>query len=112
MKNVILSATLALSFGCAGLAAAHEGHAHKVMGKVTAVDDKRIEVEGKDGKKVSGLLGPKTMFMNGKAMAVLADVKVGQRVVVTMVEQNEKMNVTEVLLGVKEDAPKAPEPKH
>lgn len=112
MKKHTIAAVLVAAFGIAGLATAHEGHGHKVMGKVVAVDDKRIEVEGKDGKKVTGLLGPKTMFMNGKVMAVLADVRVGQRVVVTMVEENEKMNVTEVLLGVKEDAPKAHEHKH
>ena len=110
MKKHTIAAVLLAAFGIAGLATAHEGHAHKVMGKVIAIDDKKIEVEGKDGKHVSGLLGPKTMFMNGKAMAKLADVKVGPRVVVTMVEEKEKMNVTEVLLGVTEDPAQKPVP--
>ena len=113
MKKDILAAALVAAFGIAGLATAHENHGHKVMGKVVAVDDKRIELEGKDGKKVTGLLGPKTMFMNGKVMAKLADVKVGQRVVVTIVQEKEKMNVTEILLGVTEKpTPKPVQPKH
>ncbi|MEO5761165.1 MAG: hypothetical protein ABIR28_02525 [Vicinamibacteria bacterium] len=112
MKKHTLAAVLLAVFGFAGLATAHEGHAHKVMGKVTAVDDMRIEVEGRDGKKVSGLLGPKTMFMRGRIVAVLADVKVGQRVVVTMVEEHETMNVTKVMLGAKAVAHKTPVAKH
>lgn len=112
MKKHTLAAVLLAVLGLAGLAMAHEGHAHKVMGKVIAIDDKKIEVEDKDGKHVSGLLGPKTMFMRGRIVAVLADVKVGQRVVVTMVEQQETMNVTKVMLGAKAVAHKTPVAKH
>jgi hypothetical protein len=101
MRTMILAAVVAMSWAVAGVAIAHEGHEHKVMGKVVAVDDKHIEVEAKDGTKVSGVLGPETRYMNGKAVASLTDVKVGDRVVLTVVQEKEQQNVKAVLLGAK-----------
>ena len=101
MHKKILAAALATSWGLAGLAVAHEGHEHKVMGKVVTIDDKHIEVEAQDGKKVSGVLGSKTTYMREKAMVSRADVKVGERVVVTFVQEKDANNVKEVLLGAK-----------
>jgi hypothetical protein len=83
-----------------GQALAHEGHEHKVMGKVVAIDEKRIEVEATDGKKVTGALSTDTKYLRDKTPAARADVKVGERVVIVVVEDKDKVqNVKQVLLG-------------
>jgi len=99
MRRAFLVAFLAAAVGGAGLAAAHEGHEHKIMGKVLAVDEKQIEVETTDGKKVTGLLSEGTKYLRGKAPATRTDVKVGERVVIVVVEEQKKQNVKQVLLG-------------
>lgn len=98
-----------VTFGLAALVSggiplfAHEGHAHKHMGKVVAVDAQRIEVETKDGTKVAAPLTPETKYLRGKATAAFADVKVGDRVVISVVEEKvgdkAVKRVTQVLLG-------------
>jgi len=86
---------------------AHEGH--KVMGTVAAVDANQVEVKGKDGKTVSIALAPTTKYLRPAATpgakpqaASLADVKVGQRVVVAVSEEGEKMTAKELTLGAAE----------
>lgn len=83
----------------AGRVLAHEGHEHKIMGKVVAVDDKKIEVESTDGKKVAGVLSAETKFLREKTAAARVDVKVGERVVIVVVEEKGMQNVKQVLLG-------------
>ncbi len=99
MKNRILGAALAAVFALVGVAAAHEGHEHKVMGKVVAVSEDKIEVEATDGKKVEGVLLATTRYRRGKATAARTDVKVGERVVIVTVEEKGHKNVKQVLLG-------------
>jgi hypothetical protein len=78
-----------------GRALAHEGHEHKVMGKVVTIDEKKIEVESTDGA-----LSPDTKYLRDKAVAARTDVKVGERVVIVVVEGKDKVqNVKQVLLG-------------
>ena len=92
----------------AGRGLAHEGHEHKVMGKVVTIDEKKIEVESTDGKKVTGVLSPDTKYLRDKAATARTDVKVGERVVIVVVEDKGKVqNVKQVLLGAA-----AAEPKH
>lgn len=78
---------------------AHEGHAHKIMGTVTAIDATHVEIDTKDGKKESYALTKDTKYLRGKAAAVLADVKKGERVVLSVVEKDGKKSVEEVLLS-------------
>src|SRR5262245_46263454 len=93
---LLLSGLLAL----ASAAPAHEGHEHKVMGKVAAVGEKAIEVEATDGKRVTGTLNTDTRYLRDKTPVTRADVKVGERVVIVVVEDAQKVqNVKEVLLG-------------
>jgi hypothetical protein len=82
------------------LLSAHEGHEHNVMGKVLAVDDKRIEIETTEGKRVTGVLSAQTKYSRDKAPATRTDVKVGERVVIVVVEDASKVqNVKHVRLG-------------
>ena len=82
-----------------GVARAHEGHDHKVMGKVAAVSAQQIEVETSDGKKVTAALTAETKYSRDKAAAAHADVKVGERVVVVVVEEKGITKAKQVLLG-------------
>lgn len=93
-----------LMFGSAPRAFAHEGHAHKVMGVVSMVHENHVEVKDKDGKTTTHALDAKTKIRRGKAVAKLAEIKVGDRVVVSFVESKDKagkkvVTVTQVDLG-------------
>lgn len=93
----------------AGIARAHEGHDHKVMGKVAAVSAQQIEVETADGKKVAAALTAETKYSRDKAAATQADVKVGERVVIVVVEEKGVQRAKQVLLGAaREEKPKVP----
>ena len=116
MMRKMLSAVFAALWLSAGLATAHEGHEHKAMGTVAAVDAKHIEVADKDGKKTSIQLTPATKYLHGAMAAEVSHVTVGQRVVVVYVEnEKDKTNVAkQVLLGVteKDPAPAKPHGHH
>jgi hypothetical protein len=97
-KKAVLAA-LALVAGLAAPAPAHEGHAHKYMGKVVTVSESKIEIETTDGKKVEGALVATTKYLRDKTPVTPADVKVGERAVVVIVEEKGQKHVKEVLLG-------------
>ena len=99
MRRRLVAMTLMAVVALAGQMLAHEGHEHKVMGKVVTIDEKSITVEGLDAKKVTGMLGADTKYMRDKAAVSRADVKVGERVVVVIVEEHEMQMVKQVLLG-------------
>lgn len=91
---------------------AHEGHPHKTMGTVTVIHDNHLEVKDKDGKTSTHLLDGKTKIRRGKAVARLADIKPGERVVVTSLETKDKagkviVTVTQVDVGEVAAAPAA-----
>ena len=100
MRNAFAAMAVVALVAASGLVLAHEGHEHKIMGKVVTIDEKRIEVESTDGKKVSGVLSADTKYLRDKTPAARADVKVGERVVIVVVEDKDKaQNVKQVLLG-------------
>lgn len=99
MRTKIVGVALTAVVAAGGLALGHEGHEHKVMGKVIAIDDKKIEVEAVDGKKLTGVLSAHTKYTRGKAAVARTDVKVGERVVVVVAEGKNVQNVKQVLLG-------------
>lgn len=105
-KMKILSAAVVALWLSAGLATAHEGHDHKVMGTVAAVDAKHIEVTDRDGKRTTFLLTPQSTYQHGTMAADASNVAVGQRVVVVYVmNEKDKTNVAkQVLIGVPEKA--------
>ena len=99
MGRKLVAMTLMAVVALAGRVLAHEGHEHKVMGKVVAIDEKTITIEGLDAKKMTGMLGADTKYMRDKAAATRADVKAGERVVVVIVEEHDMQMVKQVLLG-------------
>ena len=66
----------------AGVAFAHEGHVHKIMGTVSKVDGNQVQIQGTDGKKVIVALNDKTQILKGTVKAALVDLKEGTRVVI------------------------------
>lgn len=108
MHTKITAALIVAFAAVAGIARAHEGHDHKVMGKVSAVGAQQIEVETADGKKVTAALTAETKYSRDKTAVVQADVKVGERVVVVVVEEKGVQRAKQVLLGTaREEKPKA-----
>ena len=107
MRKAVVAVSFAAAMAFAAALAAHEGHVHKVMGTVAVVDQTHLEIDAKDGGKVSVLLTPQTKYFKGKVTASVGDVKVGHRVVVTMVEEAGKKKATEVLMGTGGTAPAA-----
>lgn len=108
-RSMFVGLFLAVALVIPGRLLAHEGH--KVMGTVTAVDASHVEVKDKEGKIVSIALTTETKYRKPGAKAtapaqsaVAADVKVGQRVVVSVKEDGEKMTATDVMLGAAESA--------
>jgi hypothetical protein len=100
MRKAFVAMAVAALVAASGLLSAHEGHEHKIMGKVVTIDEKKIEVESTDGKKVSGVLSADTKYLRDAKPAARADVKVGERVVIVVVEDKDKVqNVKQVLLG-------------
>jgi hypothetical protein len=88
-KTWILGVVLAAALVIPGVARAHEGHAHKVMGTVSAVTATQIELKTPEGKVVTAKLNPKTTFARGKQKVDAAAVRVGERVVVTVASEKD-----------------------
>ena len=107
MKRLAIYA-LAIAFLAAWPAAsafAHPGHAHKVMGTVTVVNGSQVEVKDAAGKITKHVLDAKTKIRRGKTVLSAADIKVGDRIVVSSVEAKDAAGkavttVTEVQVGV------------
>ena len=78
---------------------AHEDHEHKVMGTVTAVNATQIKVEMTDEKKATILLTKETKYLRGKTPVDAAEIKVGERIVVTFAEKDGKKMAKEVRLA-------------
>lgn len=95
MKRALLT-LLAVALATAP-AWAHEGHAHKVMGTVSAVEANRLEVKAADGKTSSLALNEKTKIVRGKTALKLSDVRTGDRVVVVATETKGKDGKTSLV---------------
>jgi len=111
-REMVVGLSLAAALVIPGRLLAHEGHEHKIMGKVAAIDEKTIVVDSLEGKKVTCMLTSATRFMRDKTAVTRTDVKIGERVVIVVVEEKQAQNVKQVLLGMAAaEAPKA-EHKH
>jgi len=99
-----LIAAMAIAVGFTGLAAAHEGHAHKVMGTITMTAADHIMVKTSDTKTKADKVVPivvndKTKVLKGTAPATLKDVTEGARVVVDVGAGKEPLTAREIRLG-------------
>ena len=92
-----VSLIVAFAFAFATIANAHGGNPD-VMGTVTAIDEKQIEVKTSEGKIISVHLTKDTKYFKGDIPAVRADVKIGMRAVLHLEGKGEHLTVHEVQL--------------
>jgi hypothetical protein len=103
-KWIVVIAALALL--APAVARAHEGHAHKVMGTIAAVDGSHVTVKATDGKTVMVMLDGKTKVTQGKAKLEPSALKVGDRIVAEGPEQQKMIMATSVRVGERVTAAK------
>src|SRR5687768_2194957 len=82
----IAGAALIAALSLPAAVLAHTGHVHKVMGTVSAVTPKQLDVKTTDGKTVIVVLDAKTTFKQGTAKADATVLKIGERVVVSALQ--------------------------
>jgi hypothetical protein len=81
-KRFILGVALVAALAIPAYARAHAGHAHKVMGTITARHENHLEVKTKDGRIVTITLTDKTTYARGKQKVNDSALGVGDRVVI------------------------------
>jgi hypothetical protein len=100
MKSWMIGLAIsALIVTAPSIAAAHEGHAHKVMGTISSVQGTNLMVKGTDGKSVMVMLDAKTKITQGKATVDAKSLKVGDRVVAEGPEEKGMIMAATVKLG-------------
>ena len=77
----VLLAILVAALTLPAVARAHNGHTHKVMGTITAIDGNHLTVKTTDGKSAMVMLDAKTKITQGKAPVAASALKVGVRIV-------------------------------
>ena len=97
--NIVGAFALALLF--AGVGIAHPGHEHKIRGIVTMAAADHVMVKDKDGKDATVTINKTTKFMRAKKSMKASDMKVGMRVVISAVtdQDDDKSVATVVQLG-------------
>jgi hypothetical protein len=115
MRNGVIGVFVTASIALAPALSAHEGHAHKFMGTVTAVHVEKHHVEMKttDGKTVGFHVTEATKYVRDKEPCSLADLKPGTRVVVTATQDaNKKTTASEIRIGAAEKPTAKDSPRH
>lgn len=72
---------------------AHPGHAHKILGTVTAVTASSVEVLDRSNEKTTFAITKDTKIRVGKAAGTIKDVKTGLRIVVEGEEEEDETYV-------------------
>jgi predicted secreted protein len=80
MRGVVVALVVGLML--APSIRAHEGHDHKIMGTVSAINGNHLDVKATDGKLVTVTLNETTSIVREKVKQTAADIKVGDRVVI------------------------------
>ncbi|MBI3047795.1 MAG: hypothetical protein HYY76_05745 [Acidobacteria bacterium] len=80
-------------------ALAHDGHAHLIMGTVTARGDKDVKVKTPSGEVLTIAITEKTAVLRGKQKVKVAQVEVGRRVVVDIGNGEDPLIAREIRVG-------------
>lgn len=96
-KNPGVAATV-LFLVALTLAYPHEGQQH-VMGTVTALDAKHLEVRTPDGKNISVRLTGETRYFQDKKPVKVPKIEVGTRVVMDVAGEGGRLIAKEVRMG-------------
>jgi hypothetical protein len=77
---------------------AHPGHEHKIMGTVTMAAADHVMVKDKDGKDATVSIDKSTKFVRAKKAMKATDMKVGMRVVITAVtDEDDDKSIAKVI---------------
>ena len=96
-KFWIAGIALAAVLSIPALGWSHEGHAHKVMGTVSALQGNRVELKTPEGKTVTVILNEKTKYARGRQKADATAVKVGERIVAEVASEKDMIASTVTL---------------
>jgi hypothetical protein len=77
--------------------AAHPGHAHKILGTVTAVTATSVEVLDRSNEKTTFVITKDTKIRVGKSAGTIKDVRTGLRIVVEAEEEDDETFVAVTL---------------
>jgi hypothetical protein len=104
MKFRLVALFLVMAFGSAPRLFAHEGHLHRLMGTVAAVQGERLEIKDTTGKTSEVELNDKTKILRGTSAQTTADIKPGDRIVVMITETKDQegkplLTAKEIRLG-------------
>ena len=99
MLAIAAAAVMTITLG--GIAMAHPGHEHKIMGTVTMAAVDHVMLKDQDGKDATVSINKDTKFLRAKKAMKVSDVKVGMRIVVTAVtdKDDDKSIATVIELG-------------
>ncbi|MDH4067208.1 MAG: hypothetical protein OEW19_22635 [Acidobacteriota bacterium] len=78
---------------------AHPGHDHKVLGTVTMAASDHVMLKDREGKDHTVHITAETKILKDKKAATVQDIQAGMRIVVTAVEQDDKMMAKTIELG-------------
>ena len=93
-----ITAVAVLTIMLGGVATAHPGHEHKIMGTVTMAATDHVMLKDKDGKDATVSINKDTKFLRAKKALKISDVKVGMRIVVTAVtDQDDDKSIAKVI---------------
>lgn len=93
---IMAAAVTTLALG--GVASAHPGHEHKIMGTVTMAAPDHVMLKDKDGKDATVSINRDTKFLRAKKAMKVSDVKVGMRIVVTAVtDDNDDKSIAKTI---------------
>jgi hypothetical protein len=82
-----------------GLAVAHQGHTHKVLGTVTSLDDPHFDIKGTDGKTVTIMIDASTVITRGKEKIDAGLLKLGDRVSIEAKQVKDMMMAQTIKVG-------------
>ena len=108
-RHVALVALVVVALS-GGVAVAHDGHIHTIMGTVTARDEKHLEVKTPSGEVLSIAVTDTTTTVRDKKKVTFKEVQVGRRVVVGIGNGEDPLIAGEIQVGVV--APSAPTKGH
>ena len=93
-RTLVVGLVLAAALLLPVAARAHGGHAHKVMGTVTAVTGDKVTVKTVEGKTMTVVLNAKTRITQGKVKADAQALKAGTRLVAEGAEDKGVLTAT------------------
>jgi hypothetical protein len=98
-KSWIVMIVLVAALAVPGIARAHEGHEHKALGTVSAINGNHVTLKTTDGKSLVVMLDDKTTVVRGTTKLDAKSLKVGERISVGYMEEKSMLMAHEIKLA-------------